>query len=669
MLFMILSLGFALSKVTADTSFYKNDYPYNTFTVDYEGNLTPTQTAYVPVGILNRNVSFSNPQDLYIKNDLVYVADTGNSRIAVLDYAGNLVREIGVGDLGQPTGVFVSDTGFVYVADKQKKLVFKYTLDGTLVTQYGRPTEPLFGLDSPYTPIKVVVGSGENIYIIGDGSTSGVIQLNYDGSFLGYFGVNLSQKSVIQKIADIFVKPGQYASTAPPSPTNIAINSQSLVYTSTPNTETALKKLDVNGENILTATNYDPEHNVVDLSVNDLGYLYAIYDDGMTVEYDPDGNLLFAFNILASNSNILGLIQTPSGIQVDQYNNIFLLDQGKSEVIVYQPTAFTKLVHEAIDYYDSGDYTNSTLKFEDILKQNDNFALAHSALGKSFYQDMNYSQALTEYYKANNVDGYSNTYWKMRDIWLTDNLNFVFYIFLALMVISITVKQLNKRTKVFANINYRYAEFKKKPSVRRYTLIFSILRHPIDSYYEIKREKRANLKSASVMLFILFVEYLLYLHFTGYIFNHSTSAIHIGVEVAKFFGVVLLFIFSNYLIATLFNGEGWLKDVYIAIIYALAPFMVFLPFYVILSNFLTLNEAIILNLFSLFMFIYAFILVFLAVREIHNYEIGETFKNLLLTIFVMLIIVLIGFIIYVFGSQLYNFLVSLIKEVFFRVFG
>ncbi|MBN2540536.1 MAG: YIP1 family protein [Bacilli bacterium] len=669
LLLIALTLTSQFVTVFANNDFYENEYPYETYTVDYEGNLTFTQTAYIPVGVLNRDVALFNPEDLYIKDDLVYIADTGNKRVAVLDYSGTLIQEIGVGVLEKPTGVFVSEENFLYIADQTNQLVYKYDLDGNFIRTFGHPVEPLFGSDSPYTPIKVVVGSGENIYIIGDGSTSGVIQLNYDGSFLGYFGVNLSQKSLIEKIADIFVNPGEYASNTPPSPTNIAINSKSLVYTSTPNTVTALKKLDVNGNNILTTINYHQEQNVVDLSVDSLGYLYAIYDDGLIVEYDPNGNLLFAFDVMSSSSNVLGLIQNPSGIQIDSYHNIFVLDTGRSEVITYQPTSFTNLVHDAINLYNQGSYEESTLVFEAILKQNDNFALAHSALGKSYYQDKNYQQALEEYYKANDVEGYSTTFWKIRDIWLKENLNLVFYLILALILVSYVIKQLNRRTLVFQPITRRFEIFKKKTQVRKYSLVFSILKHPLDSYYEIKREKRANVFSASIILVILFIEYLFYLRYTGYIFNNSPEQLHLGMQMAVFFGIILLFIFSNYLISTLFDGEGWMRDVYVSVIYSLAPIVVFLPFYIILSNVLTLNELVILQIYGFTMISYTIVLIFLAIREIHNYEIGETFKNIALTIFTMLIIILIGFIIYVFGSQLFDFLTSWLKEVFFRVFG
>jgi tetratricopeptide (TPR) repeat protein len=653
--------------VNAKSDFYENEYPYETYTVDYEGNLTFTQTAYTPVGILNRNVSLRSPEDIYIKDDLVYIADTGNARIAVIDYDGLLVREIGLEDLAQPTGVFVSEDDFIYVADKAKRLVYKYDLTGVLIRTFDRPTEPLFGEKSPYIPIKVVVGSGENIYIIGDGSTSGVIQLNYDGSFLGYFGVNLSNKSLIERIAEIFVRPGVYASKTPPSPTNITINNKSLVYTSTPNTIEALKKLDVNGNNILTTTNYNEKSNIVDLTVNALGYVYAIYDDGLVVEYDPNGNLLFAFDIVQSTSNVLGLIQTPAGIQVDEYQNIFVLDKGRSEIITYQPSVFTDLVHQAINLYNQGLYEESTVLFESILNQNDNFALAHSSLGKAYYQAGEYDLALNEYLKASDISGYSTTYWKIRDIWLTNNLSLVFTLSLIFFSLSFAIKLINKKTEVFFPINNKIKLIKNQPFVRRFTLLFFMMKHPIDASYEIKYEKRSNVLTALILLVILFIEYLLYLRFTGFIFTGAEIQIRLGMEMLKFFGVIILFIFANYLIATLSDGEGFLKDVFVSVTYSLAPIIILLPFYIIFSNILTLNELIILQLLGFVMISYTLTLVFVSIREVHNYEISQTFKNLLMTIFTMLIISLIVFIIYVFGSQLTDFLESFIKEVLFRV--
>lgn len=669
LLVLIIGLTVPFTKVSADTEFWKDHYPYSTYTVDYEGQLTYTQTAYIPLGTLVPKDVLKSPQDLYVKDELVYVADTGNSRIAVFDYDGVLQKEIGVGVLEDPTGVFVSEEDVLYVADKKNALVYKFALDGTLIRTYGKPTEPLFGASSLYVPTKVVVGAGENIYVIGDGSTSGVIQLNYDGSFLGYFGVNLSNKAFLQKVAEIFVVGDEYAASTPPSPTNIAINEKSLVYTSTPNTQSALKKLDVNGNNILTATNYNVENDIVDLSVNALGYLYAVYDDGLIVEYDPTGNLLFAFDVQSSASLVLGQVKNPTGIAVDESERLFVLDGTENTIVTYAPTDFADLVHVAIGYYNEGEYTESTALFESILVQNANFALAHAALGKAYYQAGEYEAALEEYRLANDRAGYSETYWMIRDQWLKQNLSWIFLVLILVWVLSFVLKQVQKKTTVFAGVNQRIKTVSDKPVVKQYTLAGHLMKHPIDAYFQIKRLHRATPLSATVLLLILFVEYLLTIRFTGYIFNTYGETVSFLTEAAKFFGVILLFVFANYLISTLSDGEGWLKDVYVGTIYSLSPLLFgWIPL-ILLSNVLTLNETILYQIASAILYGWTGILIFLSTKEIHNYEISETIKNLLMTLFTVIIIVLIGFIVYVFGSQLWDFIVSWVKEVIHRVVG
>ncbi|MFA5006894.1 MAG: YIP1 family protein [Candidatus Izemoplasmatales bacterium] len=666
-LVLLSSLAFVpLLRVEADTAFWHDHYPYDTYTVDYRGTLTYTQTAYVPLGVLNEPGTLLTPEDLFIKDGLVYVADGGHKRVAVFDADGTLVAEIGADVLDVPTGVFVSDE-FVYVADKGAALVFKFALDGTLVRTYGRPVEPLFGASSLYVPAKVVVGAGENIYVIGDGSTSGVIQLNYDGSFLGYFGVNLSEKSLIQKIADVFVIGDEYAKSTPPSPTNVAISAKSLVYTSTPNTARALKKLDVNGNNILTMANYDVENDVVDLAVDALGYLYAIYDDGLVVEYDPAGNLLFAFDVTASTGNVVGQLGSPTAIAVDEDRILYCLDGASGAIVAYAPTDFADLVHAAIGLYNDGTYAESTGMFEAILRQNANFALARAALGKAYYQNGDYEAALAEYRLASDVAGYSETYWKIRDGWLKQNLSAIFIVVIALSILGAVLRRIDAKTAVFAGVRAKADAFLARPAVKRYTLAVRILKRPADAFFRIKRLREATPGSATVLLVLLFAEYLFMIRTTGFVFNRFPEEVNLFASAAVFFGAFFLYVFANYLVSTLSDGEGWLRDVYVASAYALSPLLFgWIPL-ALLSNVLTLNESILFELSRTVLYGWTAVLVFLSAKEIHNYEIGETAKNLIVTLFAVLIIVLIGFIVYVFGSELWDFVMSWVKELIGRV--
>jgi len=60
------------------------------------------------------------------------------------------------------------------------------------------------------------------------------------------------------------------------------------------------------------------------------------------------------------------------------------------------------------------------------------------------------------------------------------------------------------------------------------------------------------------------------------------------------------------------------------------------------------------------------ILIVLMIKEIHNYTIGQLIKNIFLTIFTLLMIVLVGFLLYVLTAQVFNFIEGIIREVILR---
>jgi len=54
------------------------------------------------------------------------------------------------------------------------------------------------------------------------------------------------------------------------------------------------------------------------------------------------------------------------------------------------------------------------------------------------------------------------------------------------------------------------------------------------------------------------------------------------------------------------------------------------------------------------------------VKEIHNFTVSETTRNILLTLFTMAIFLLTGYILYVLFNQLYEFILGIIREVGLR---
>ncbi|KAI6660453.1 RING finger protein nhl-1 [Oopsacas minuta] len=83
-----------------------------------------------------------------INRNELYIADSGNSRIEVLNLDGNYCREIGNADLEEPSGVFYANN-HVYVTDVNLDAVFKLRRDGTCVERLKNPGSREGQLDSP----------------------------------------------------------------------------------------------------------------------------------------------------------------------------------------------------------------------------------------------------------------------------------------------------------------------------------------------------------------------------------------------------------------------------------------------------------------------------------------------------------------------------------------
>ena len=114
--------------------------PYKTYTQGPNG-LVLTQTAYEPTGTLVLNTELNNPEDILIKNNYIYIADSGNKRVLKTNYNGEVVLEIN--NLGNPTGIDVDNEDNIFVADRQLRTIIKFNNLGEEVQRYNRPTEPL----------------------------------------------------------------------------------------------------------------------------------------------------------------------------------------------------------------------------------------------------------------------------------------------------------------------------------------------------------------------------------------------------------------------------------------------------------------------------------------------------------------------------------------------
>jgi hypothetical protein len=198
--------------------------------------------------------------------------------------------------------------------------------------------------------------------------------------------------------------------------------------------------------------------------------------------------------------------------------------------------------------------------------------------------------------------------------------------------------------------------------------MFRFIRQPIDSFYYIKKGLRGSLLLAFIIYAAVIVIRVLELYVTGFIFNPAAGFAEFVMPntITTTVIVLLLWNVANYLVSTISDGEGRVRDVIIGTAYSLFPYLLIALPMALLSNVLTENEAFLYSFPLTLMWFWIAIMLFIMIKEIHNYSFSETVKNVIVTLFTMALIVLTVYILYVLFDQLYEFVGAVLQELRLR---
>jgi len=644
--------------------------PYNTYTRGPDNYLVPTQIVYEPYKVIS--LPLNAAEDIFFDEatGILFVADTGNSRILLVQDSV-VVGTVGEGILERPSGVFVDDNGILYVADQDKRTVVVFDDQGKLLREIGRPTEPIFGSRNDFIPMKVAVDRRGNLYVVSKGSVDGVVQLSNDGAFLGYIGSNrteLTFRMLLRRLLFTEEQRERLFKKVPPSPTNITIGSDGLVYTVTEGlTDSAVKRLNIAGINIFPDAIISTDA-MMDIITDEDGNIYALDRHGYLLVYDSFGNLLFLFGGQDTIYERVGLLRNPVAIDIDNNGYLFVLDKERSVIKLYQPTEFARMVMRGVDLYKQGLYVDGHAIWNDILRMNSAFILAYAAIAKSYFRQGDYDNALENFRLAEDRASYSDAFWQVRNFWIQENMADMLLILLAFLILIRILRYLNKRMNIFKKPKFVLKSIHRLRILRELRFMFSFFKNPVDAFYDMRFSGSASILSATVLYILLFAIQILRVFITGFSFaDAEPEDVSLFIVFVTTFAPLALFIVSNYLVSTISDGEGRFKDVYIGTIYSLSPYLVLsLPVYIV-SNILTLNEVFIYD-FTLFAAAgWSLLLLVLMVKEVHNYTVRETIRNIAVTAFSGVVIVLVLFILFILSQQVFDFVGSIIQEVRIRV--
>ncbi len=637
-----------------------------TYTHDDKMNSVRTQDAYLPQQTIT-NLGLNAAEDMFIdKNNMMYIADTGNMRIVKYDISrGIYMEEFSHPEFQAPKGIYVTADGTIYVADSKAKAVFVFDQDWKLLKKLERPQVPAFG-DTPYEPAKVAADGRGNVYIVGEGVYSGVIQMSEEGEFQGFFAVNKTDLTTFQKLQTVFFTREQLSRLLNRNPVtfaNVTLDDRGIVYTVTlGKRRDPIKKHKTNGSNMFAETVYGFE-DINDIWVDENLLIYTASKRGYVDVYTAEGELLFEFGSYVSNLDVAGLYNALSTLAVDQNGYIWTIDGIKGYLQSYAPTAYARKVYEALGFYNSGHYEEALRTWDEVLAMNQMSVAAHDGIGKAYLSKYDFESAMEHFQVAGNHGLYSEAFWEIRNVWLQKYLVY----FLAAAVLLYLAIVITERVDKERRLRRLKAAWKERimntKGLGDVLYGFTTARHPLNGYYEIRMGRKGSLPGAGILYLLTFAAFMLFMLGKGFIYQYyDIQELDIGSIVIGFFAFTSLFVICNYLAASINDGEGTLKGVALAVAYGAVPLMVSLFAITALSYCVTANEAFFLDVLLWGGGAWTVVLIFLGLQTIHNYSGKEMVKSLLITALFIFVVIVVILVVTIMCEQVMKFLTTIGKE-------
>jgi len=438
------------------------------YTYDFWGNAKKSLPAFELVNTLDGgnmgDIKLGSVDDVYVSKDRIFLVDSTESRLNVFDTDLNFITSIKlirdengkiVVDqetnkqlmLNKPEGVFYSEAADeLYIADTGAERIT--VLDGKSYS-YKRiieKPEHMVGV-TQFKPSKLVVDRDGQISVVVQGSYEGIIEINRDGSFARYFGLNKPKVNLVdyfwksiatnqqkQKMKKVFA----------PSFNNLSFDSEGLIYATTydPSAQDMVFRFNSKGENVLMQDGYFPvigdlqfggaaedRSQFVDIAVSDYG-VYALLDKnkGSVFLYNFQGDLMNIFN---SSGNLKGNVKEPTAIAWFE-DRLIVTDKQFGCAYIFQPTEFGQAALDAEKQYYNGKWAAAGQAFEQTLKLNANYDIAYTGVGRNYLMQDVYDKAMYYLKLGNSRAYYSKAYNEYRNLQIQKNFIWLVIPFLLL---------------------------------------------------------------------------------------------------------------------------------------------------------------------------------------------------------------------------------------------
>ena len=659
---------------------------YNTYNYNSKGSVTTLPDAYTVDSVVTGSEAgcgtFSSPTDIVVYKDYIFIADSGRNRIVQLGLDGKFVSEFKtftngeeILELTEPNGIFLKND-LLYIADTGNARVLVSDFTGNVKQILTKPTDTLYPQNINFSPKKLSVDSRGNIYVLCEGIYYGAVMYNKKSEFVGFFGCNEIEVTV-SLVADYawrkflnYEQRSQLDRYLPVAYSNIDVDDSDFVYVCTTAGEGggSVRKLNSKGSNVISSDSFTEKdktikNTYIDVASDKDGFITCIDNTGKRLlQFDKEGNLLFVFGLSGSR---WGAFTEPVALAVTD-DSIYVLDKTKGSYTRFMLTDFGSSVRQATIYYNLGEFEASIEPWQDVLKQHSGFETAYVGIGKNLYFSGDYEQASEYFVKANDKEWESKAFREMRSVWL--HKYFVYIISGICILVVLFAIVCNKRSPFYSSVS----KLKDKMSYHhlkeeKFKFSFYIMAHPVDAALEIREKRYTSVMAASVIYLFTAVGMMLKTQYSSFRFNTfdegTGNLFIIGLGALLLF---LLFTISNWALCVLFDSEAYYKDIFCCLAYSLLPFMISLYASTALSYMLCVDEGMIISVVNGICLFWSMILLFFTYKEIHQYTASKTVVSVLCTLIGLILVAFLLFMIFSLVQQMVSFVELAIAELSYR---
>lgn len=200
----------------------------------------------------------------------------------------------------------------------------------------------------------------------------------------------------------------------------------------------------------------------------------------------------------------------------------------------------------------------------------------------------------------------------------------------------------------------------------RYSL--HVITHPFDGFWDLVHEKRGTMAAAHTFLILFLLTRVIKLLCTNFQFiTVPLQYINVFEQMGSLLLPFLILCIANWAMTTLFDGKGRFRDIYMAMCYALVPYVLIQLPMVLISNVLTFEEASFYEVLLSVSVIWCVLLAFVGLMEVHDYSPGKTFVFLIVTVLGASVIIFLILVFFSLLSDAVAYFVSMYREIFFRL--